>query len=164
MSNPFHTFFHHRKLDQIAEAGQAVKTLHSKNTVEDAIRILHSNRIQSIPIVDDKSKQILGIVDILDLVKFVVSVAPDHLQLKENELRSLEIAGRAMAWKELGELVSKQRFTTPPVRVLFEFSLEIISLFLVLFLFLFLSLLTHLQTSLVVMRMCPSTCTTPSLR
>jgi CBS-domain-containing membrane protein len=123
MSNPFHSFFHQRKLDQIAEAGQAVKTLHSKNTVEDAIRTLHSNRIQSIPIVDEKSKQILGIVDILDLVKFVVSVAPDHMQLKENELRSLEIAGRAMAWKELGELVSKQRFTASPVRVLFEFSL-----------------------------------------
>lgn len=44
-------------------------------------------------------------VDMLDIVSFVLRVAPDPVGLKENELRTLEIAGRAMALEEIGHIV-----------------------------------------------------------
>jgi CBS domain-containing protein len=103
--NPLHDFFANRKLSTLLEGGAAPKTLKATDTVEKAIKLLSSEKILGVPVVSD-SGEVLAMCDILDLVKFELSVAPDDIQLKADELRSLEISGRAMAWKELGEVVN----------------------------------------------------------
>ncbi len=65
------------------------------------------HKLTSLPVVDTKdSNKCLGMVDTLDVATYVLSVAPDPAQLKENELKSLEIAGRAMALESVRNILS----------------------------------------------------------
>jgi CBS domain-containing protein len=65
------------------------------------------HKLTSLPVVDTKdNNKCLGMVDTLDVATFVLSVAPDATQLKENELKSLEIAGRAMALEAVRLILS----------------------------------------------------------
>lgn len=65
------------------------------------------HKLTSLPVVDTKDKnKCLGMVDTLDVASYVLSVAPDATQLKENELKSLEIAGRAMALETVRTILS----------------------------------------------------------
>eukprot|EP01094_Clydonella_sp_ATCC50884_P006837 TRINITY_DN1601_c0_g1_i1.p1 TRINITY_DN1601_c0_g1~~TRINITY_DN1601_c0_g1_i1.p1 ORF type:complete len:321 (+),score=136.89 TRINITY_DN1601_c0_g1_i1:102-965(+) len=81
-----------------------VVSVKDTSTVEHAIKLMSEHKILSLPVMDEGG-QCVGIVDTLDVVSFVLSVAPDRLSLDENELRSLEIAGRAMAFKELKDVI-----------------------------------------------------------
>lgn len=65
------------------------------------------HKLTSLPVIDVKDKnKCLGMVDTLDVASYVLSVAPDATQLKENELKSLEIAGRAMALEAVRNILS----------------------------------------------------------
>lgn len=96
--NPIFEFLHQKTLQELGEKGTVV-TLPSSCTVEQAVKELATNRVLSAPVIDDKTKNCLGLVDMLDIVWTVLKVAPDMSALKENDLKSLEIAGRAMAFE-----------------------------------------------------------------
>ena len=66
------------------------------------------NSIISCPVISD-SGVCTSIVDMLDVVNYVISVAPNPLQLAADELQSLEISGRAMAFKAVGDISSTYR-------------------------------------------------------
>lgn len=104
--NPLKQFFEDKKLSTLLENGAKATVMKNTDTVEAAIKVLGNAKILGVPVVDAKTEEVVGMCDILDIVKFVISVAPDDIQLKADELRSLEISGRAMAWKELGEVVN----------------------------------------------------------
>jgi CBS domain-containing protein len=103
MSNPLHNYFHAKTVAEIATTGDVV-TVKTSQTVEHAIRMMSDNKILSVPVLDEDGK-CCGVLDYLDVVAFVLSVAPDQLSLQANELRSLEIAGRAMAFQEVKEII-----------------------------------------------------------
>lgn len=102
-NNELHEFFHAKEVAEIATMG-AVATLKTTDTVEKAVSLMSKNNILSVPVVD-ATGTCVGIVDTLDVVSFVLSVAPDKKSLDENQLRSLEISGRAMAFKQVSEVV-----------------------------------------------------------
>jgi CBS domain-containing protein len=95
-------------------------------------QVLAQNHIQSAPVVNSKTNEVLGMVDMLDIVAFILSVAPSghqlsvcgphgsgeassiaHLShLQGNALKTMEIAGRAMALETLKNVVGMP--TLPP--------------------------------------------------
>jgi len=84
----------------------SITTLKSNSSVEHAVRVLAEKKVLSVPVVDAKDdSQVLGLVDVLDIVSFIVRVAPDLHSIKENELLSLEMAGRAIAFAEIKEIL-----------------------------------------------------------
>jgi CBS domain-containing protein len=98
--NPVYAFLHEMPLENLSEKNQVV-SLPSSATVEQAVKLLASSRVSSAPVIDDQSKRCLGLVDMLDIVWTVLKVAPDLKALKENDLKSLEISGRAMAFEQV---------------------------------------------------------------
>jgi CBS domain-containing protein len=84
------------------------------------------HKLTSLPVVDTKNKnKCLGMVDTLDVASYVLLVAPDATQLKENELKSLEIAGRAMALETVRSILS----TCKPFMNFFGSDLDLIQFF-----------------------------------
>jgi len=85
----------------------------STSTVADAIKGLASHNIISAPIVEPSTLECYSMVDMIDIVCFIHQTAPDLTSLKENELRSLEVSGRGLAYgklKEVGDLSGKNPF------------------------------------------------------
>lgn len=101
--NPIYEFLHSMTLREVGE-NQSVVQIQSNDTVEGAVKILAKNKILSAPVVDEKGN-CLGLVDMLDIVSSILKVAPDPVQLQENELRTLQIAGRAMAFEPVRNCV-----------------------------------------------------------
>jgi CBS domain-containing protein len=104
MSNPVYEFLHKTPLDDIATIGQ-IYSLNSTDTVEHAIKMLTSHNILSAPVVDTKTRQCLGMVDMLDILSWIVKVIPDHKQLHSSDLKTLETSGRAIALQEVGAIL-----------------------------------------------------------
>lgn len=98
--NPTYDILHHAKVSDVITP-KAVITLDSEDTVEKAVK----NHIQSAPVVNSKTNEVLGMVDMLDIVAFILSVAPSGHQLSANALKTMEIAGRAMALETLKNVV-----------------------------------------------------------
>merc|ERR1712169_147769 len=48
-----------------------------------------------------------GLLDMIDIAYFISKVSPDDISLNENMLRSLEIAGRAIALEEVGAILNE---------------------------------------------------------
>ena len=70
-------------------------------TVEDAIKILRAHNLHSIPVVSSsEEKQVMGVLDVLDLVAFVVDVAPEKLGKEKVKLAELERSGRVLSLSE----------------------------------------------------------------
>lgn len=106
MKNPIFEFLHNLKVrDLVSNQQHHIVFAYGDDTIESAINIMAKNNVLSVPVVDRANSTCLGLVDMLDIVSFVISVAPDPLSLKENELRSCEIAGRAMALRSLKDVV-----------------------------------------------------------
>jgi CBS domain-containing protein len=97
--NPVRDALHAVKTSELASAsGDGIVTLSSKLNVEQAVKLLADKKIQSAPVVDDDDNgKCIGLLDVLDVLYYVFEVSPDPLSLKENELRTLEIAGRAIS-------------------------------------------------------------------
>eukprot|EP01090_Pellita_catalonica_P012869 TRINITY_DN290_c0_g1_i1.p1 TRINITY_DN290_c0_g1~~TRINITY_DN290_c0_g1_i1.p1 ORF type:complete len:320 (+),score=59.25 TRINITY_DN290_c0_g1_i1:98-1057(+) len=102
--NDIYNLLHGVQLETIVEKRENV-VLKDSDPVEKAVNVLSKNKFLSAPVVDGDSN-CLGAVDMLDIVHFVISVAPDPLALKQDELQSLEISGRAMAFAEVKEIVN----------------------------------------------------------
>jgi len=83
---------------------EEVLTVPADASVEQTLQLLHKNHLLSVPVVD-KSGAVLGLVDLMDIVSFVLSVSPDPLALKKEELQSLEIAGRTMALEHIKNVI-----------------------------------------------------------
>lgn len=105
--NPTYDILHHAKVSDVITP-KAVITLDSEDTVEKAVKVKHcpqhattwreysmpdcrvccvcrqvlaQNHIQSAPVVNSKTNEVLGMVDMLDIVAFILSVAPSGHQL-----------------------------------------------------------------------------------
>lgn len=105
MQNPVAKHLHGTKLSDIAFVGDLV-TLKSSSSVEEAITVLAEKKILSVPVMDSKSKECLGLIDMIDIAYFISKVAPDSTSLDANMIRSLEIAGRAIALESIGEVLN----------------------------------------------------------
>jgi CBS domain-containing protein len=73
--------------------GRMLYTLKGANTIEDAVKLLSDNKILSAPVLDEAGKCI-GVVDMLDILSYVDSVAPaddrpDFTRKQHEEERSL---------------------------------------------------------------------------
>jgi len=105
-NNPFWNALHKTTASQLTSSTVAVTVLKSNASVEYAVRTLAEKKVLSVPVVDHKDEsQVLGLIDVLDVVSFIIRVAPDVKDIKENELRSLEMCGRAMAFAEVKEVL-----------------------------------------------------------
>jgi CBS domain-containing protein len=102
-NNPVFAFLHEKKLGEVCDTSTVV-TVKSSGTVEDAIKVLTENKVLSAPVVNDKGESV-GMIDMLDIVSAITKVKPDPVDLLENELRSLEISGRAMAFESVEKVV-----------------------------------------------------------
>lgn len=102
--NPLYDLLHSAKVSDVVTQ-RTIISLDSEDTVENAVKKLAQNHIQSAPVVNDKTKEVLGMVDMLDIVAFILSVLPTGHQLHANDLKRMEIAGRAMALESLKNVV-----------------------------------------------------------
>ena len=107
MSNPLHKFFHEIFIADFKDYKHKVMTVPADEGIEKAVYLMAEHKLTSLPVIDTKDKnKCLGMVDTLDVATYVLSVAPDATQLKENELKSLEIAGRAMALEAVRNILN----------------------------------------------------------
>ena len=102
--NPIFKALHHFKVEEIGSNANIV-TIHEGKTIEDAVNVMAQNRITSAPIVS-KDGNVLGDVDMLDIVHHIVKVSPDEWCISHDCLRSLEIAGRAIALETISEIIN----------------------------------------------------------
>jgi CBS domain-containing protein len=100
--NPLSEFLHGIPLSQLAE--KSVVILKSSSTVEEAVKSLVGNHVLSAPVVNPNG-DVIGMIDMLDLVWDVLKVAPDPIALQKNDLKTLQMAGRAMAFEQLSKVV-----------------------------------------------------------
>jgi|ERR1711915_87202 len=108
--NPVYTALHGISLQELFPAEpKVVESLNSGSSVEEAVKLLGSKGILSAPVTEESSGECIGIVDMLDIVSFVVSVAPDPIALSEDELGSLEICGRAMAFESVKKVMNASK-------------------------------------------------------
>ncbi len=113
--NPAYELLHKTAIKEILVTGKPVVTLSADDTIEAAVKALAANMIQSAPVVDKKNgNEVLGMVDMLDLVAYVISVAPEGSKLSANDLQTMQIAGRAMALEPLRNVISTVLPITPP--------------------------------------------------
>jgi len=103
MTNPVLQHLHTVTVRELGQIGQLI-AIRKTDSVEAAIKILADNKILSVPVLDKKA--VIGVLDIVDVVYFLHKVAPDQKSLSANELQSLEIAGRAIAMEEVGEIIN----------------------------------------------------------
>lgn len=92
-------------LDSLGVKKENVVTLHANQTVEEAVKILSENKILSAPVKDDKTGELLGLLDMLDLVSFVLKVAPEPAEMKHDP-RALDTAARALALEQVRNVVN----------------------------------------------------------
>ena len=103
MTNPVLKHMHSIKVADIGFVGDLI-TINSTDSVEQAIAVL-GKKVLSVPVMDKKSKQCLGLLDMIDIANFLNKVAPDTT-LDANMLQSLEIAGRAMALETVDQILN----------------------------------------------------------
>jgi 5'-AMP-activated protein kinase regulatory gamma subunit len=102
MSNPVYQHLHNISVKEIAQTG--LVSIKSSDSVENAIRILADHKILSVPVMENNS--VIGVLDIVDVVHFLRKIAPDQQSIEENQLLSLEIAGRALALEAVKEIIN----------------------------------------------------------
>jgi len=85
----------------------AMIMIEANKPVEEAIKILSENKILSLPVIDPTTKQILGLVDMLDIVCHVVSVVPDSSLLKGLDYKSLDSIGKAITKEPIMNIIDK---------------------------------------------------------
>mmetsp|Transcript_19020 Transcript_19020/g.53354 ORF Transcript_19020/g.53354 Transcript_19020/m.53354 type:complete len:311 (-) Transcript_19020:294-1226(-) len=102
--NPIYNRLHEMKVDDIASQG-SVLFLKDNSTVQEAVDFLAEHRIISAPV---KTKdEVVGYVDMLDLVCFIVKVSPDKWCLDNDYLRSLQTAGRAISLELVSNVLNE---------------------------------------------------------
>lgn len=104
--SPAYQLCHTAHVCDIVPAGQQVMTFGSHDTVETVVRKLAERSVLSAPVIDSKTKQIIGFVDVLDVLAHVVRAAPNGKELAANNLKALEMAGRNLALEEVHYVVN----------------------------------------------------------
>lgn len=102
-SNPVWDLLHSTPLETLC-VKEKVTCLKDTQTIEEAVKHLGDTKILSAPVVDSKG-QCIGVLDVLDIVTFVLSVAPDPSSIARDKLQSLEISGRAMAFEQIKNII-----------------------------------------------------------
>jgi len=100
-------------VDHIMKKEKPIHTVLSSDMVCQAIKVLATHQIISAPVLEPSTNTCSSMVDMLDIVCFIHHVAPDLTSLQENELRSLEVSGRALSYgklSEVGDLSGKNPF------------------------------------------------------
>lgn len=95
--NAIYEALHSVKLADFVNRAEHVQVLDTNSTVEAAVKFLSEKNILSAPVVDAKTKDCVGIIDMLDIVHYIVRAAPEPSQLHENYFKSLEMFGRVIA-------------------------------------------------------------------
>jgi 5'-AMP-activated protein kinase regulatory gamma subunit len=95
---------HSVTLDSLASRHTVVSLLDNQ-TVEDAVKTLSENRILSAPVKNHKTGEVIGLLDMLDLVSFVLKVAPTPADMKTDPA-ALDTAARALALEQVGNVVN----------------------------------------------------------
>jgi len=80
-------------------------TVKTTDSVEDVVSVLKKHSILSAPVLDETSSCI-GVVDMLDIVRFIVAASPQESELKKDELGSLNVAGRAISLVPIKSVVN----------------------------------------------------------
>lgn len=102
--NPVVEYLHTLKIEGLVQE-QQVHTVKETDSIEAAIKLMTTHKIISCPVLD-KSGNLFGIIDTLDIVCFVLSVVPDREALKAHDLASLEMSGRAMALAQVSDAIA----------------------------------------------------------
>eukprot|EP01123_Difflugia_compressa_P014725 TRINITY_DN794_c2_g1_i1.p1 TRINITY_DN794_c2_g1~~TRINITY_DN794_c2_g1_i1.p1 ORF type:complete len:309 (+),score=63.37 TRINITY_DN794_c2_g1_i1:73-999(+) len=90
-------------LDKLVSSQKLITVKHT-NTIEQVVKILAENQIHAAPVLDGDS--CIGFVDMLDVVTHVIKVAPEPEKIEVEELKSLQMAGRAMAFEEVQHVLN----------------------------------------------------------
>jgi len=96
MENAIYSLLHSTKVEDVVQP-TAIITIEENDSLENAVKIMSEKKVSSLPVVSKETGEIVGVVDMLDVVSYVLFVSPDAGQLNANDLKRLEIAGRAMA-------------------------------------------------------------------
>ena len=96
--------FHDVTVEKLLKSDKVI-TLKSTDSVEKAVKTFSDNKILSCPVVDEAGA-LFGLVDVLDVLKFITSAAPNDAALSADELKSLEISGRAIALMPIKSVIN----------------------------------------------------------
>jgi len=103
-NNPLHKELHKLRLADFSD--HELVTVKVNQLVETAVKVMAEKRILSTPVLSANGKEVVGLVDILDIINYIAKVQPDDQSLSANELKSLEVAGRAIAMEEIGNIIN----------------------------------------------------------
>lgn len=91
--NPLWNRLHEIKLETVM--AKDPQTICEDDTLEKTVKILQEHKIHSLPVLDRFNK-VVGVIDNLDITAFLLKIVP-----KDDDLKSLEQASRAMHLKEV---------------------------------------------------------------
>jgi CBS domain-containing protein len=107
------------KVEECAPKSNKILVLSSEDTVPDALKKLIEMNIVSAPVIDEKSKEFLGLLDVVDILAFVVSIFDNHSHEHEHEgnlFKSLT-ASEKYSKQPIGEITNIMQNTVTPVKV-----------------------------------------------
>jgi len=99
-------------------AGKNLVTLYASQSLPSAVDVLSKANILSAPVFQDSGEKdrkealvsdCLGFVDSLDIIAYILEVAPDPARLSQDELRSLKVAGKVLSATKLKDVIGVSR-------------------------------------------------------
>ena len=81
-------------------------TVNVNDTVDQLVKILGEKNIHSCPVLEKEKGKCVGIIDMLDIMKHLLSVLPDTDKDKVDE-SAFESSSRALGWMEVGKIMNK---------------------------------------------------------
>ena len=110
ISHPsLHAFIHEIPLrEAIRQGAKPLVTIKANETLETAVRRLAENRLHSLPILDSKTGSCLGLLDVADIVAYILQVAPeDETKIGELQLQELKMLGRSLALETVERIAGR---------------------------------------------------------
>lgn len=84
-----------------------VLSLREHNSLEEAVKLLTANNIVAAPVLAKDGSSILGMIDMFDIVSYIVSVCPDKTVLSQKKSFSdLEICGMTISFTEVSKVIN----------------------------------------------------------
>eukprot|EP00009_Paramoeba_aestuarina_P006754 CAMPEP_0201523648 /NCGR_PEP_ID=MMETSP0161_2-20130828/20684_1 /ASSEMBLY_ACC=CAM_ASM_000251 /TAXON_ID=180227 /ORGANISM="Neoparamoeba aestuarina, Strain SoJaBio B1-5/56/2" /LENGTH=309 /DNA_ID=CAMNT_0047922833 /DNA_START=67 /DNA_END=996 /DNA_ORIENTATION=+ len=93
--NPIYKYLHSLKASEIGSSAD-ITLVKDQQPLEEVVNLFAEKKITSAPCVSSDGA-VLGYIDMLDIVTYIVSVSPDKWCLDHQQLQSLETAGRAIS-------------------------------------------------------------------
>jgi CBS domain-containing protein len=98
MENPIHQFVHSKAVADVAPK-RGMTCVSSSDTVEQAIKKMTEANVLSAPVMEGSS--VLGLVDALDILYFILSIVPEDNMVAEE----IDRASRAAAFKSVKDVM-----------------------------------------------------------